>query len=93
MTSSQRQAAFDRIFAALAKKRAKRVGLAYAGTIRKLPPPPLPGERPGETRYYVNAVAAGSKGGGLLELGRAANAELKRAERWAETGKGRKPSI
>jgi hypothetical protein len=93
MTPTQRQAAFDRLFATLARKRAKRIGLAYAGTVRKLPPPALPGEKPGETRYYVNAVAAASKGGGLLELSRAANAELRRAARWAETGEGRKPVI
>jgi predicted glycosyltransferase len=93
MTPSRRQAAFDRLLASLAKKRARRLGLAYAGTIRKLPPPPLPGERHGETRYYLNAVGGGAKAAGLVELSRAANAELRRAERWAETGKGRKPSF
>jgi hypothetical protein len=93
MTSAQRRAAFDRLFVSLAKKRAKRLGLSYAGTVRKLPPPPLPGERPGEPRYYLNAAAAGPQGGGLVELGRTADAALRAAGRWAETGKGRKPDI
>jgi len=93
MTSAQRRAAFDRLFVKLAKKCAKRLGLAYAGTVRKLPPPPLPAETPGEARYYLNAAAAGPKGGGLVELGRAADAALRSAAVWAETGKGRKPAI
>ena len=93
MTSAKRRAAFDRLFVKLAKRRAKQLGLAYAGTVRKLPPPPLPGERPGEARYYLNAAAAGSKGGGLVELGRTADAALHAAGEWAETGKGRKPAI
>jgi hypothetical protein len=93
MTPSQRQAAFNRLLVSLAKKRAKRLGLAYAGTIRKLPPPPLPGEKQGETRYYLNAAAGGAGAGGLVELSRASNAKLRKAERWAETGKGGKPRI
>jgi hypothetical protein len=93
MTPARRRAAFDRLLVKLARKCAKRLGLAYAGTVRKLPPPPLPGEKPGETRYYLNAAPAGSKGGGLVELGRAADAELRAAGKWAETGKGRKPAI
>lgn len=93
MTPSQRRSAFDRLFVKLAKKRAKRLGLAYAGTVRKLPPPPLPGERPSEARYYLNAAAAGPRGGGLVELGRTADAVLRSAATWAETGTGRKPAI
>ena len=92
MTPSQRQAAFDRLFNEIAKKRAKRLGLAYAGTIRKLPPPPLPGEKPGRTRYYLNAIGGDSGEGGLIELGGAADAALRRAEKWAETGEGRRPT-
>jgi hypothetical protein len=92
MTPSQRQAAFDRLFNEIARKRAKRLGLVYAGTIRKLPPPPLPGEKPGKTRYYLNAGAVNSAAGGLVELGGAADAALRRAEKWAETGAGRRPT-
>jgi hypothetical protein len=92
MTPAKRQAAFDRLFTELAKKCARRLGLSYAGTIRKLPPPPLPGGKPGETRYYLNAVAEDSRGGRLVELGRTADAALRRAERWVRTGVGRKPA-
>jgi len=91
MTSSQRQAAFDRFFASLARMRSQRLGLRYAGTIRKLPPPPLPGEAPGATRYYLNAVEADGSASGLVELGGAADAALRKAERWVETGKGPAP--
>jgi hypothetical protein len=91
MTSSQRQAVFDRLFNELARKRAKRLGLVYAGTIRKLPPPPLPGERPGRTRYYLNAAAENSVAGGLVELGGTTDAALRKAEKWVETGEGRRP--
>ncbi|HMD60472.1 MAG TPA: hypothetical protein VKG78_03525 [Opitutaceae bacterium] len=89
MTPAQRQAAFDRYFISLARNRARRLGVAYAGTIRKLPPPPLPGGAPGETRYYLNAVSA--DGSGLVELGSAADAALRRAERWLEAGEGSGP--
>jgi hypothetical protein len=90
MTPAQRQAAFERFFAATARAFAARLGMGFAGTIRKLPPPPLPGERPGATRYYVNAVPT-QGGPGLVELGGAALAAIRRAERWAETGEGPRP--
>ena len=93
MTPVRRRAAFDRLLVKLAKKCAKRLGLAYAGTVRKLPPPPLPGEKPGVARDYLNAAAAGPKGAGLVELGRTADAALRAAAKWAETGEGRKPAI
>jgi hypothetical protein len=88
MTPAQRQAAFDRFFTELARKCSRRLGLGYAGTIRKLPPPPLPGEKPGATRYFLNAVAADASESGLVELGGAADAALRRAEKWVETGEG-----
>jgi hypothetical protein len=93
MTYAQRQAAFDRYFTKLARKCSQRLGLGFAGTIRKLPPPPLPGERLGTTRYFLNAVAADGGGSGLVELGGSADASLRKAERWVETGVGSKPSI
>jgi hypothetical protein len=93
MTPAQRQAAFERLLSALARKCAKRLGHGYAGTIRKYPPPPLPGEKPGATRYYLNAVAADGRGTGLVELGPGAHSALRGAEDWVATGKGRKPAI
>ena len=91
MTPSQRQAAFDRYFTSVARAGAQRLGLGFAGTIRKLPPPPLPGEGLGATRYYLNAVGADGAGSGLVELGGSADAGLRRAEKWVETGKGPAP--
>jgi hypothetical protein len=91
MTPSQRQAAFDRHFASLARRRAKRLGLVFAGTIVKLPPPPLPGDPPGATRYYLNAAEPDGSASGLVELGEAANTSLRRAESWVESGKGPAP--
>ena len=90
MTPAQRQAHFERFFAATARAFARRQGLGFGGTIRKLPPPPLPGERPGATRYYVNALGADGAPG-LVELGGAALERLRSAERWAETGEGPRP--
>jgi hypothetical protein len=91
MTPNQRQAAFDRFFVELARGRAQRLGLGYAGTIRKLPPPPLPGEALGTTRYYLNAVARDGLSSGLVELAGAAEASLRRAEGWVRTGQGSAP--
>lgn len=92
MSPAQRQAAFERLFAASARAYARRLGLGFAGTIRKLPPPPLPGERPGATRYYVNTVALDGAAAGLVELRGSALAEVRRAEAWAETGTGAAPA-
>jgi hypothetical protein len=93
MTSTQRHAAFDRFFVALAKRRSLRLGLGYLGTIRKLPPPPLPGEPAGATRYFLNAVANDGSSSGLVELGGAADLALRKAERWAATGLGPAPAL
>ncbi len=92
MTPTQRRSAFDRFFASLARGRSLRLGLRYLGTIRKLPPPPLPGESPGATRYYLNAVAGDDSSSGLVELGGKADEALRKAERWVETGKGAAPA-
>jgi len=92
MTPSQRQAVFDRFFTSLARSRSQRLGLCYLGTIRKLPPPPLPGEAAGTTRYYLNAVAKDDTTSGLVELGGRADAALRRAEHWVESGKGAVPA-
>ena len=91
MTPARRQAAFDRYFVSLAREGARRLGLGYLGTIRKMPPPPLPGESAGATRYYLNAVAADGSRSGLVELGAAADAALRRAEKWVATGVGPAP--
>jgi hypothetical protein len=91
MTPARRQAAFDRFFVSLARAGARRLGLGYLGTIRKMPPPPLPGEAAGATRYYLNAVAADGSRSGLVELGAAADAALRRAEKWVATGVGPAP--
>jgi hypothetical protein len=93
MTTAQRQAAFDRFFTELARRSSERRGLGFAGTIRKLPPPALPGEKPGATRYYLNAVAADGASSGLVELGKSGDAALRKAERWVETGIGDAPSL
>jgi len=92
MTPSQRQAAFDRLFIALARKCSKRLGLRYLGTIRKLPPPPLPGEPAGATQYYLNAVAGDGSRSGLVELGGSADTSLRKAEKWVATGAGPAPA-
>jgi hypothetical protein len=91
MNSRQRQAAFDRFFIMLARKCSLRHGLGYLGTIRKLPPPPLPGEVGGRTRYYLNALAKDGSRSGLVELGGSADTALRRAEKWLATGEGREP--
>jgi hypothetical protein len=92
MTPSQRQAAFDRFFTELARRRSEKLGLGFAGTIRKLPPPAFPGEAQGTTRYFLNAVAADGRGSGLVALGVAADTALHRAEKWVRTGKGAAPA-
>jgi hypothetical protein len=92
MTPHQRQAAFERLLSDLARERARKLGVGCAGTIRKLPPPPLPGERPGATRYFLNAVESDGSRTGLVELAGADGAALRRAEAWASTGKGPVPA-
>jgi len=93
MTSSQRQAAFQQYFTEVARAHARRHGLGYAGTIRKLPPPPLPGEGTGATRYFLNAVSRDGLTSGLVELPGPSESALQRAERWAESGEGSAPRL
>ncbi len=93
MTSTQRQAAFERFLTALARRRSERLGLGYAGTLRRLPPPPLPGQPSGATLYFLNATGGGLPGPRLVELGAPANAAIRRAERWVETGSGTAPGV
>ena len=93
MTPAQRQAAFDKYFIALARKCSLRLGVGYLGIIRKMPPPPLPGEAAGATRYYLNAVAKDGSRSGLVELGGAADEALRKAEMWAGTGEGPAPVL
>ncbi len=93
MNLSQRQARLERFFAALARSYALSLGLEYLGTIRQLPPPPLPGELLGVTRYYVNGLAP--KGGGtrLVEFSPPLYASVRRAEAWVATGRGPAPEV
>src|ERR1700685_1819397 len=91
MTPAQKQKTFTRFFAGLARSCSEKLRVSYAGTIRKLPPPPLPGETHGETRYYLNAVAADGSGTRLVGLDGAADRALRRAEKWAEAGSGPAP--
>ncbi len=92
MTSTQRHAAFERLLGDVARRRARRLGLGFLGTLRKLPPPPLPGEPAGSTRFFLNAVSADGARAGLVELDGRERAELTRAELWAATGEGRAPA-
>jgi len=93
MTLNQRQAAFERLLTALARRRADRLKMGYVGTIRRLAPPPLPGEKQGTTLYYVNAAPKRGGGPELVGLGNEANALLRRAERWVESGEGPPPAV
>ncbi len=93
MTTTKRQALFERFLTALAKRRSERLGLHYVGTLRRLPPPPLPGQGPETTLYYVNASEGERSGPRLFELGAQADAALRRAEKWVETGEGAAPSV
>ncbi len=93
MTLLQRQAAFERLLTALARRRADRLKMGYVGTIRRLAPPALPGEKQGATLYYVNAAPRRGSGPELVGLGSEANALLRRAEKWVESGEGPPPEL
>ena len=93
MTPAQRQALFNRFFTGLARTAAERRGLGFAGTLRKLPPPPLPGEPPGDTRYYLNAIPRDGSPPRLIELKGEADRALRRAEAWLQSGRGPAPSL
>jgi hypothetical protein len=91
MTTAQRQAAFDRHLSSVARSRAQRLGVTYAGTIRLMPPPALPGEKQGPTRYFVNTLSSGSGRASLVSLGQRVDRELQAAEAWVRTGDGPVP--
>lgn len=93
MTRSQRQNQFDRFFPALAREYCRTLGLEYVGTIRKLPPPPFPGQSQGPTRYFANAFSANGEGTRLVEFNARLYAALRRAAAWVESGKGPHPSV
>ena len=93
MNSSQRQAAFERLLTALARRRADRLRMGYAGTIRRIAPPPLPGQKAGSTLYFVNATSARGGGPSLVGFDRESAAILSRAEKWVESGKGAAPAV
>jgi len=92
MTNAQRQRRFETYFADLARAHARGLGLAYLGTIRQLPPPPLPGQQMETTRYYVNGLAPSGGGTRLVEFTPALYAALRKAEAWVETGRGSPPA-
>ena len=92
MTRSQRQNQFDRLFLALAREYCRGLGLEFVGTIRKLPPPPFPGQSQGPTGYFVNAFSAGGDGTRLIEFNAKLYGALRRAAEWVESGKGPRPS-
>jgi hypothetical protein len=92
VTRSQRQNQFDRFFLALAREYSRGLGLEFVGTIRKLPPPPFPGQSQGPTRYFVNAFSAGGEGTRLVEFNAKLYGALRRAAEWVESGKGPRPS-
>jgi hypothetical protein len=92
MTNAQRQRRFETYFTELARALARSLGLAYLGTIRQLPPPPLPGQQLEATRYYVNGLAPSGGGTRLVEFTPALYAALRQAEAWVETGRGPGPA-
>jgi hypothetical protein len=87
MTALQRRRIFDRKFTEMAHDLARRKRLDYVGTIRKLPPPPLPGEKPGTVRYFVSGAAKGGRGI-LEEFTRPMYRKMRRLEAWELTGNG-----
>jgi len=93
MIRSQRQNLFDRFFTALAREYSRILGLEYVGTLRKLPPPPFPGERQGPTRYYVNAFSTGGASTRLVEFDAKRYETLRRAAEWVESGRGVPPAF
>ena len=93
MTLSQRQAVFDRYLAEISKAFAKRLKIDYVCTVRRMPPPPFPGETAGEILYYVNGGVRGKPERKLVEFTRPMYAVVRKGQAWAESGKGKSPSL
>lgn len=86
MSPAQRKTAFEKLLGDIARRRAKALGLAYAGTLRKFPPPALPGSEMARTRYYLSAVAVEAGAKRLVELDGRDGETLFKAESWVQTG-------
>ena len=93
LNHSQRQAFLDRYVNALAQRFALDQGLDLVCTVRKLPPPAFPGEKPGSLKYFINASRKGSSTRSLLEFTPAMYALVLKAQRWVENAKGPPPPL
>src|ERR1700739_1709607 len=91
MTRPQRQAAFDRHVTEVAQAYAKKLGMDFICTVRRLPPPPFPGESPGEVAYYVNGAPKGKSDRKLVAFTAPMLKSLKAAQAWVEGGSGKPP--
>ncbi len=92
MTPTQRQSAFDTYLAEIAQALARRLRMDYVCTVRRLPPPPFPGEKAGAVLYFVNGAQRPGAERKLVEFTRPMYAALRQAEAWVDTGKGRPPA-